>query len=134
MKAKGVVAGLAAAGGRERWLARERADRQRRHIDETGQGRRGLTYKSVKSAADLAINGAPPMFAEPLHVGRPNIGNHKRFLQRASDILDSGWLSNNGPIAQEFERRDRRRSSASSTALRCATARSRSKSRRARWT
>ena len=45
------------------------------------------------------------MFAEPLHVGRPNIGNHKRFLQRASDILDSGWLSNNGPIAQEFEQR-----------------------------
>jgi len=45
------------------------------------------------------------MFAEPIHVGRPNIGNHKRFLQRASDILDSGWLSNNGPIAQEFEQR-----------------------------
>ena len=63
------------------------------------------TYKAVRTAADLAINGAPPMFAEPLHVGRPNIGNHKRFLQRASDILDSGWLSNNGPIAQEFEQR-----------------------------
>ena len=62
-------------------------------------------YKSVKSAADLAINGAPPMFAEPLHVGRPNIGNHKRFLQRAADILESGWLSNNGPVAQEFEQR-----------------------------
>ncbi|OLC69896.1 MAG: dTDP-4-dehydro-6-deoxyglucose aminotransferase [Betaproteobacteria bacterium 13_1_40CM_4_64_4] len=63
------------------------------------------SYKVVRSAADLAINGAPPMFAEPIHVGRPNIGNHKRFLQRVSDILDSGWLSNNGPIAQEFEQR-----------------------------
>ncbi len=63
------------------------------------------SYKVVRSAADLAINGAPPMFAEPVHVGRPNIGNHKRFLQRASDILESGWLSNNGPMAQEFERR-----------------------------
>jgi len=63
------------------------------------------SYKVIRSAADLAINGAPPMFAEPIHVGRPNIGNHKRFLQRASDILDSGWLSNNGPIAQEFEQR-----------------------------
>lgn len=62
-------------------------------------------YKSIRSAADLAINGAPPMFAEPLHVGRPNIGNQKRFLQRASDILESGWLSNNGPVAQEFEHR-----------------------------
>jgi dTDP-4-amino-4,6-dideoxygalactose transaminase len=63
------------------------------------------SHKAITSAADLAVNGAPPMFAEPLHVGRPNIGNHKRFLQRASDILDSGWLSNNGPIAQQFEQR-----------------------------
>ena len=61
--------------------------------------------KVVKSAADLAINGAPPMFPEPLHVGRPNIGDHRRFLQRASEILDRGWLSNNGPVAQEFEQR-----------------------------
>lgn len=63
------------------------------------------TQKTVRSAADLAVNGAPPLFAEPLHVGRPNIGNHSRFLQRAAQILDSGWLSNNGPVAQEFERK-----------------------------
>lgn len=61
--------------------------------------------KVVRSAKDLAINGAPPMFEEPLHVGRPNIGNHERFLRRAAEILDRGWLSNNGPVAQEFERR-----------------------------
>ena len=59
--------------------------------------------KTVKSAEDLAINGAPPMYAEPLHVGRPNIGNRDRFMQRISEILDRGWLSNNGPVAQEFE-------------------------------
>ncbi len=106
MKPKEVVAGLQAAGGRDHGL-RDRAGVR------TGEGAsmklvKGVessTYKSVKSTADLAVNGAPPMFAEPLHVGRPNIGNHKRFLQRASDILDSGWLSNNGPIAQEFEQR-----------------------------
>ena len=63
------------------------------------------TRKIVSTVADLAINGAPPMFAEPLHVGRPNIGNHARFLQRAADILDRGWLSNNGPVAQEFEQK-----------------------------
>jgi len=61
--------------------------------------------KTINTGADLAINGAPPMFAEPLHVGRPNIGNHGRFLQRAADILDRGWLSNNGPVAQEFEQK-----------------------------
>jgi dTDP-4-amino-4,6-dideoxygalactose transaminase len=65
----------------------------------------GPARKVVKAASDLAINGAPPMFAEPLHVGRPNIGDHKRFLQRAGDILDRGWLSNNGPVARDFEQR-----------------------------
>jgi dTDP-4-amino-4,6-dideoxygalactose transaminase len=59
--------------------------------------------KTVKSAEDLAINGAQPMYAEPLHVGRPNIGDRDRFIQRTSDILKRGWLSNNGPVAQEFE-------------------------------
>jgi len=63
------------------------------------------TLKAVRSASDLAINGAPPMFAEPLHVGKPNIGSHERFLRRASEILDRGWLSNNGPVVQEFERK-----------------------------
>jgi dTDP-4-amino-4,6-dideoxygalactose transaminase len=59
--------------------------------------------KVIRSAQDLAINGAPPLFTEPRHVGRPNIGDHDRFLQRAAEILDRGWLSNNGPVAQEFE-------------------------------
>ncbi len=45
------------------------------------------------------------MFAEPLHVGRPNIGNRDRFLRRANEILDRGWLSNNGPVVQELERK-----------------------------
>ena len=44
------------------------------------------------------------MFTEPLHVGRPNIGSPHRFLERAKTILDSGWLSNNGPMLLEFER------------------------------
>jgi dTDP-4-amino-4,6-dideoxygalactose transaminase len=68
-----------------------------------GAAKPGL--KVVKSATDLAINGAPPMFADPLHVGRPNIGDHQRFLSRAAEILDRGWLSNNGPVAQELEQR-----------------------------
>src|SRR2546430_10097033 len=106
MKAKGVVTGLGAAGAVNDGLLTRTGVRNIeaasmklvRDIDAS-------SYKVVRSAADLAINGAPPMFAEPIHVGRPNIGNHKRFLQRASDILDSGWLSNNGPIAQEVEQR-----------------------------
>jgi dTDP-4-amino-4,6-dideoxygalactose transaminase len=40
-----------------------------------------------------------------LHVGRPNLGNRERFLTRVNEILDRRWLSNNGPVVQEFEKR-----------------------------
>jgi dTDP-4-amino-4,6-dideoxygalactose transaminase len=61
--------------------------------------------KSIRNKADLAINGALPAFAEPVHVGRPNIGNRKAFLARVGQILDNEWLTNNGPMVQEFEAR-----------------------------
>jgi dTDP-4-amino-4,6-dideoxygalactose transaminase len=38
-------------------------------------------------------------------VGRPNIANRERFLERTTQMLDRRWLSNNGPLVQEFERR-----------------------------
>lgn len=59
--------------------------------------------KDIKSAEDLAINGAPPAFNEPLHVGRPNIGSRESFLNYVNGIFDRSWLSNNGPLVQEFE-------------------------------
>ena len=61
--------------------------------------------KTIRSHADLAINGAPPAFDEPLHVGRPNIGDRGAFLRNMERILDNQWLTNNGPMVQEFERR-----------------------------
>jgi len=61
--------------------------------------------KSMRSPADLAINGSPPAFSEPLHVGRPNIGDREAFLARVNKILDNQWLTNNGPMVQEFEQR-----------------------------
>jgi dTDP-4-amino-4,6-dideoxygalactose transaminase len=48
---------------------------------------------------------APPAAPATLHVGRPNIGNPERFLELARGILDRRWLSNNGPLVQEFEHR-----------------------------
>ena len=42
---------------------------------------------------------------DKLYVGRPNIGDRKRFLQRVNDILDRRWLSNDGPMVKEFEQR-----------------------------
>jgi dTDP-4-amino-4,6-dideoxygalactose transaminase len=38
-----------------------------------------------------------------LYVGRPNIGNRERFLERVNGILDRRWLSNDGPLLKEFE-------------------------------
>ena len=52
---------------------------------------------------DLAIFGNPPTFVEPFHVGRPNIGNRERLIERIHDMLDRRWLSNRGPFVQEFE-------------------------------
>lgn len=61
--------------------------------------------KPIHCRRDLAINGAPPAFSEPLHVGRPNIGDKQKFLEQVSAMLDRGWLTNNGPLVQELERR-----------------------------
>jgi dTDP-4-amino-4,6-dideoxygalactose transaminase len=40
---------------------------------------------------------------EIYHVGRPNLGDRQRFLSRVNEILDRRWLSNQGPMVQEFE-------------------------------
>jgi dTDP-4-amino-4,6-dideoxygalactose transaminase len=61
--------------------------------------------KTIRTSNHLAINGAPPAFLEPLHVGRPNIGNREAFMKLAGAIFDRRWLSNNGPMVQELERR-----------------------------
>ncbi len=64
---------------------------------------RGIT-KYFESRSDLALFGAQPAFTEPLHVGRPNIGSRKAFLSHMNEIFSRRWLSNNGPLVQEFER------------------------------
>ncbi|ANV85496.1 dTDP-4-dehydro-6-deoxyglucose aminotransferase [Picosynechococcus sp. PCC 7003] len=55
------------------------------------------------SVHELAIFGGESMFKEKLHIGRPNIGNRERLLERINDMLDRRWLSNNGTFVQEFE-------------------------------
>jgi len=61
--------------------------------------------KTIKGPKDLDANGAPAAFAQPIHVGRPNIGDRDAFLQLVGQILDNRWLTNNGPMVQQFERR-----------------------------
>lgn len=59
--------------------------------------------KKIMGEADLAIHGAPPAFLQPLHVGQPNIMNRDKFLAGVIRALDNRWLTNNGPLVQEFE-------------------------------
>ncbi|GAA3854228.1 DegT/DnrJ/EryC1/StrS family aminotransferase [Streptomyces sedi] len=45
-----------------------------------------------------------PAFREPLHVGRPNIGDRDRLRERIDAALDRRWLSS-GPLVRELEER-----------------------------
>jgi dTDP-4-amino-4,6-dideoxygalactose transaminase len=55
-------------------------------------------------APDLALLGGHPLFENPLHVGRPNIGDRAKFMARVGDIFDRRWLTNDGPLVQQLER------------------------------
>lgn len=59
-----------------------------------------LTKKSID---DFAVFGGEASFDQPLHVGRPNIGNKERLLQRLTEVVDRRWLTNSGPCVEEFE-------------------------------
>jgi dTDP-4-amino-4,6-dideoxygalactose transaminase len=54
---------------------------------------------------DLAIFSGSPAFDRKLHVGAPNIGERQPLMERINDLLDSRWLTNNGPYVQELEQR-----------------------------
>jgi dTDP-4-amino-4,6-dideoxygalactose transaminase len=60
--------------------------------------------RQKQSIADLAILGGAPMFDEKLHVGRPNILDPEAFHARVRQAVDRKWLSNDGPLVQQFER------------------------------
>lgn len=59
----------------------------------------------MKKLENLAILGAPPAFSESVHVGRPNVPTFDSFSDRVRQIFDARWLSNNGPLVQELERK-----------------------------
>jgi dTDP-4-amino-4,6-dideoxygalactose transaminase len=57
------------------------------------------------TASELAVLGGPPAFTEPLHVGRPNVGDREAVLRAIGEAIDERWLSNNGAKLIAFERR-----------------------------
>ena len=54
--------------------------------------------------SDLGLFGGEPSFAEPLHVGRPNIGDRDRLRGLIESAFDRRWLTNDGPYVPQFER------------------------------
>ncbi len=58
-----------------------------------------------RTTGDLAVLGGDAAFREPLHVGRPNIGDRAALFERIEGALDRRILSNRGPLVEEFERR-----------------------------
>jgi len=59
----------------------------------------------MNNTKPLAILGGAPTFPEPIHVGRPNIGDRQNLMTRINDMLDRRWLTNNGLYVQELERK-----------------------------
>ncbi len=57
------------------------------------------------SLDEFAVFGGSPQFLDALHVGRPNVGDRRRFIERIEQMLDNRWFSNGGPFVREFERR-----------------------------
>jgi dTDP-4-amino-4,6-dideoxygalactose transaminase len=56
-----------------------------------------------QALTELAVMGGTPAFAQPLHVGRPNIPDKEAVLRRIGEALDRGWLTNDGPLVRELE-------------------------------
>lgn len=58
---------------------------------------------ATEGIENLFIFSGEPAFERTLHVGRPNIGDRDRLMERLHDMLDRRWLTNNGPFVQKFE-------------------------------
>ncbi|CAM3350503.1 DegT/DnrJ/EryC1/StrS family aminotransferase [Kibdelosporangium persicum] len=52
---------------------------------------------------DLAILGGEPFFVQPLHVGRPNVPDERKVMERIQQAIDRRWLTSFGPLVKQFE-------------------------------
>jgi dTDP-4-amino-4,6-dideoxygalactose transaminase len=73
--------------------------------DDPGASHGNYMDSSERTTVKARQLSADPHTATTLVVGRPNIGDRQRFLDRVEDILDRRWLSNDGKYVQEFEHR-----------------------------
>lgn len=64
-----------------------------------------MSLRRPASLDELAVSTGVPAFSEPVHVGRPNIGDRGALLERIEGALDRRWLTNEGELNVEFEAR-----------------------------
>ena len=64
-----------------------------------------MENSATSAVKSLALLGAAPTFSEKIHVGRPNLGNRERLIERINKIVDTRYLSNSGPFERELELR-----------------------------
>lgn len=64
-----------------------------------------MNVKNNSKKRLLAIDGGSPAFDIPLHVGRPNVGDREKFHLYVDQIFDNLWLTNDGPLVRELEKR-----------------------------
>jgi dTDP-4-amino-4,6-dideoxygalactose transaminase len=58
------------------------------------------------SAVTMEIKpGTNPIFDGPLHVGRPNLPNRERLMEKICNVYDNQWLTNQGPMVRELEKK-----------------------------
>jgi dTDP-4-amino-4,6-dideoxygalactose transaminase len=53
----------------------------------------------------LAALGGTPAFGNSLHVGRPNVGDRRKFARLVDKVLEMRCFTNEGPLLMEFEQR-----------------------------
>ncbi|HKS50128.1 MAG TPA: dTDP-4-dehydro-6-deoxyglucose aminotransferase [Amycolatopsis sp.] len=58
-----------------------------------------------RGVSELAYFGGSAAFLQKVFVGRPNVGDRARFLDRLDWVLNNRWLTNGGPLTREFEGR-----------------------------
>jgi len=63
------------------------------------------TWSAVGGCLNESMSPADAAFSQPLHVGRPNIGDPQMFLRLVEGALERQWLSNDGPLVRELESR-----------------------------
>ena len=66
------------------------SDVYRAHLDGSGPNLYGNGVTEENSGKNAWMD-------KSFHVGRPNIGDRERLLERINDILDRRWLTNGGP-------------------------------------